>query len=65
MNVQITMDDGRKVPLEEVWCEVTGDQLCWATIPPDKPGCTPAYISFKVIDHDGKQLVSPLNVETF
>jgi len=42
-----------------VYCEWTGKQLCWATVPecPIMEGATPAYLSFKVVDTDGKVLM--------
>lgn len=64
--VLLALPKGRKIELQEVFCEITGDQLCWATIPPDKPGCTPAYISFRVVNEKGQQVMFDLgDVETF
>lgn len=51
--IVLVLDTGREIALNAVFCEITGEQVCWATIPPE--GCTPAYISFSVVNNEGAQ----------
>ena len=54
--------------LEPVYCEVTGDHIAWKThIPEDKLkiGYTPAYVSFRVVNSNGHQLILTNDMTTF
>lgn len=54
--------------LEPVFCEVTGELLCWKTWQPDESyikGITPAFLSLDVVNEDGKQLIPTEDIRTF
>jgi len=56
--------------LDPLFCEVTNKQIGWkrriVTVS-DVPynDITPAYISFKVVDKKGRQLIDTLSFDTF
>ena len=54
-----------KVQIFPVRCEVTGEQIGWQT--EREEDCSPAYLSFEVVDKDGTVIKSSelLKVVTF
>jgi len=66
-NVKIVSKHGMS-EVEPVWCEWTGKAIGWKTIIPDdvyKPGMTPAFFSFEVIDEKGNILMDLSSGWTF
>ena len=56
--------------IEPIYCEITGDILGWRTLGPlsleeFEMGVTPAYVSLKVVDASGKQLIDTSHITTF
>jgi hypothetical protein len=54
--------------IEPIHCEVTGRQIGWMTTQSDEAirnGCTPAYLSFRAVDSNGKAKFKPREVITF
>lgn len=53
--------------LVPVYCEVTNKRIAWMTIIPDNclPDTTPAYVSFKVVNKKGVQILDATSISTF
>jgi hypothetical protein len=52
------------------YCEITGKHICWRNHIPievmrKNPDCTPAYVSFDIVDDEGNQLVDISDITTF
>ena len=57
-----------KIFLEPIFCEITGERLGWKSVLSEesiKSGCTPVYVSFKVVNKKCVQLIDTLDIDTF
>lgn len=50
------------VALEPIFCEITGEQICWIR---HGYNFDPVYVSFDVIDVEGNQKIPTDDVRTF